>query len=318
VDRFLVPDPSKVSELRRSAEPFLEGELVDAPQRFLSFDEDSLLPIECSAQFRRGMRNGVILRRRLATTIAPEDPILLEHWMHPSGTAKGTILAVHGFTMGWPQFDAIVMMASEWFRRGLDVALLTLPYHGPRTPSTSRFSGDRFASPDVGELNAAANRGIYEILVAWRWLKSHQDAPVGILGLSLGGYLAATVAGMEPELDFVIPLVSPACLGDLAWRFYAATRTGRIPTATPLSHEELRTAFRVHSPLMYRLQVPVERALIIAGRGDRIVPPEHPAALWRHWGKPTIHWFSGSHLAPFGRRGIVGAVVRHLEKLEVL
>ena len=60
------------------------------------------------------------------------------------------------------------------------------------------------------------------------------------------------------------------------------------------------------------------RVLIIAGRGDRIVPPEHPSALWRHWQEPAIHWFSGSHLAPFGRRGIVEAVSAHLGRLGIL
>jgi hypothetical protein len=58
--------------------------------------------------------------------------------------------------------------------------------------------------------------------------------------------------------------------------------------------------------------------LIIAGRGDRIVPPEHPNALWRHWGEPNIFWFSGSHLAPFTRRRTVRAIVHHLEDLEIV
>ena len=64
--------------------------------------------------------------------------------------------------------------------------------------------------------------------------------------------------------------------------------------------------------------MPKRQVLIIAGRGDRIAPPEHPAALWQHWGQPDIHWFSGSHLAPFGRRGIVDAIVQHQESLDIL
>ena len=70
--------------------------------------------------------------------------------------------------------------------------------------------------------------------------------------------------------------------------------------------------------LAHALQVPRERVLIVAGRGDRIVPPEHPNALWRHWGEPNIFWFSGSHLAPFARPRIVRAIVHHLEDLEIL
>ena len=59
-------------------------------------------------------------------------------------------------------------------------------------------------------------------------------------------------------------------------------------------------------------------ALLVVGLGDRIVPPEHASALWRHWGEPAIHWFHGSHLARFGRAGIIDAVVRHLEGIGIL
>jgi hypothetical protein len=85
-----------------------------------------------------------------------------------------------------------------------------------------------------------------------------------------------------------------------------------------LTHEELRLSYRMHSPLTYEPCVSRERLLIVAGRGDRIVPAEHPLALWRHWGEPAIHWFHGSHLAPFGRSGIVSAVAGHLARIGVL
>jgi dipeptidyl aminopeptidase/acylaminoacyl peptidase len=198
------------------------------------------------------------------------------------------------------------------------VALLTLPFHGARTPPTARFSGEHFARPDVRTLNDAVRRALYEILLTARWLRDETPGPVGLLGLSLGGYLAATAATLDPELAFVIPIVPPVCFGDLAWRFAARTRAGAVSEHSPLTYDELRIAYRAHSPLTYDLRVPRERVLIIAGRGDRIVPREHPTALWRHWGEPAIHWFSGSHLAPFGRGGIVSAVGGHLSRLAVL
>ena len=41
-------------------------------------------------------------------------------------------------------------------------------------------------------------------------------------------------------------------------------------------------------------------------------------AVWEHWGRPAIHWFSGSHLAPFGRGRVVRAIAEHLERLQIL
>lgn len=61
-----------------------------------------------------------------------------------------------------------------------------------------------------------------------------------------------------------------------------------------------------------------ERLLILAAHGDRIVPAEHPRWLEAHWNRPRTVWFSGSHLAPFGRPTIRAAIRRLLGELDVL
>ena len=316
VNRFLLADPSQADRLRRSAAPYLDdADLLREPARFFALPDGAGLPRLASTRTLRPIRGGVVLSHRLDTDLAPDDPIRIEHWVHQGRPPRATVLAVHGFTMGWPRFDAIALFASEWFRAGLDVALLTLPFHGPRTPPHASFSGDSFARPDVGELNEAARRAVREILLAVRWLRAESQHPVGLLGLSLGGYLAATAAGLDPELAFVVTMVPPVCFGDLAWRFMPE-RQARAGAALPaLGYDELRRAFRIHSPLAHAPVVARERLLVIAGRGDRIVPPEHPSSLWRHWGEPAIHWFDGSHLAPFGRAGIAAAVRAHLARM---
>jgi hypothetical protein len=317
VDRMLMPGLAEVAALRRSAEPFLVADDGGDASSLLAARDAAEEPMHTRTRVRRTLRGGAVLSRTIHTALAPDDPILLEHWAHDPARPSAVVLGLHGFTMGFPRVDAPVLMAREWFARGLDVALLTLPFHGPRTPATARFSGDRFACADVGALNAAADRALCEIRLVLRWLRRETEVPVGVLGLSLGGYLAATLAGLEPNLDFVISIVPPACFGDLAWRFFAASRSARAAARAALTYEELRAAFRSHSPLRYPIRIPRERALIVAGRGDRIVPPAHPYALWRHWGEPSIHWFAGSHLAPFGRRGIVEAVAAHLESVGI-
>jgi hypothetical protein len=316
VNRVLLANGSQAEHLRRSAEPYLSESFLREHRHFLSFQGEVSLPRRQGTHFVRTLRGGAVLAHRIDTDLAPDDPMLIEHWVHEPSAARATVLALHGFTMGWPRIDAIALLAKEWFGFGLDVALLTLPFHGPRTPAHARFSGDSFARPDVGQLNASARRAIQEIILATRWLRSETNRPVGLLGLSLGAYLAATVAGLEPDLAFVVAVVPPVCFGDLAWRFLPA---GRAEHPTPaLSYDELRLAFRVHSPLAYAPIIGRDRLLVVAGRGDRIVPPEHPSSLWRHWGEPAIHWFQGSHLAPFGRGGIVAAMRAHLAQIGIV
>jgi acetyl esterase/lipase len=169
----------------------------------------------------------------------------------------------------------------------------------------------------VGRLGEAVRRAVHEIRAVTLWLQATGGAPVGLLGLSLGGYLAALAAGLWDDFAFVVPMVPPVCIGDLAWQFFRRSR--RQDAAQPaFAHGELRRHYRVHSPLAHPLRTPRERTFIVAGRGDRIVPPEHPHALWCHWGHPGIHWYSGGHLTPFGRSEIAASVLRHLASLDLV
>lgn len=325
VDAVVTPPPAARPALRAAAAPFIDGPLARAPRRYFAFVERPPDRPEPQTRYRREGGGCLVVGRRFAGRYrpfgdAPADPaadaILVEHWMHTRAPARATVLALHGFAMGQPRLDAWALLAAAWFERGLDVALLTLPYHGARSGRGARFSGQRFADPNPARLHDAVRRAIYDIHAVRGWLRRATGRPVGLLGLSLGGYLSALTAALVDDLDFVMPMVPPVCLGDLAWRFFA--RGAQAADASAYTHAELRATYRLHSPLSYPLRTPRERVLIIAGRGDRIVPPEHPYALWRHWDEPAMHWFSGSHLAPFGRAGIVAAGVAHLERLGIL
>jgi dienelactone hydrolase len=328
IDAALMPGADELPALRAAAAPYVSGQLWETPRRFFAFLDTPADEVASETRYRRRLRGGIVIGRRFAAHYRPHegvavpdrrsDPILVEHWMHEDRPPHGTVLALHGFNMGQPRIDAFALFASHWFRRGLDVALLTLPYHGARTPVDARFSGERFAAADPVVLNEAVRRAVYDVYVVQAWLRDQTALPVGLLGLSLGGYITALVAGLCDDLDFAIPMVPPVCLGDLAWRFFERSRRRTRGSAPAYSRDELRAMFRVHSPLAFPLRLPRERVLVIAGRGDRIVPPEHPNALWRHWGEPRIHWFSGSHLAPFGRDRIVNAVADHLARLAIL
>jgi dienelactone hydrolase len=325
VDALLMPRPEQLPEMHASAAPFLGGELWDEPRRFFAFVDAPLTPVYVRGQQRRRLDGGAVVAREIFTAYrpypgleafveapAPDDRIFLDHWTHEAAVPRGTVVALHGFTMGYPRLDAAALFAAACFRAGYDVALLTLPAHGARTPRGARFSGERFAVPHVARLNDAVRQAVYEIHLTVGWLRQLTGKPVGLMGLSLGGYLSALMAGLTADLDFVIPIVPPVCMGDLAWRFFAQSRHHPHGEAA-FSRAELRAAYRVHSPLTYARRIDKSRLFILAGRGDQIVPPDHPHTLWRHWDEPDIHWFSGSHLAPFRRSQLMAAILDHVE-----
>jgi hypothetical protein len=52
---------------------------------------------------------------------------------------------------------------------------------------------------------------------------------------------------------------------------------------------------RVVSPLALEPRVPRARRFLFAGIADALAPPAHALALWRHWGRPRLAWYPGSH-----------------------
>jgi predicted alpha/beta hydrolase family esterase len=73
--------------------------------------------------------------------------------------------------------------------------------------------------------------------------------------------------------------------------------------------------FAVHMPTARAPKVPHAARMIVAGRGDRITPPDQAERLWNHWERCAIHWFPGGHLAQVGRADALRAVRRHLDQL---
>lgn len=336
VEKRVLPRAVDLEVLRQSIDTMLGSSLAVRPQEFFRFVRALEAPGDTAAGdlqsvTRRRIKGGHAWRRRLAShyrphrqvasaALSPAEPgaIQFEHWVHEPGTAQGSVIVLHGFAMGWPVIDAVAMSVGAWFERGFNVVLLTLPDHGPRRPAGSAFSGQNFTVPHAVFLAAAVRQAIYEIFALKRWLRSQGDQPVGLVGMSLGGYLASLCAGLSDDFDFLIPLVPPACMGDLAWRVYRATAHHRAGLDATLTEANLRAAFYIHSPLAHPRKIARERILIAAGAGDRIVPPEHPCALWEHWERPSIHWLRGSHIAPVASKPLMRVIARHLRQLDLL
>jgi hypothetical protein len=124
------------------------------------------------------------------------------------------------------------------------------------------------------------------------------DAPpaVAVYGVSLGAYTTALLSALEPELDAVVAGIPASCFVGLARRHVPPALAGFVERAGfPLGRiEEL---VRVVSPLAMEPRVPHERRFIYAATADRLAPPEQAWDLWRHWGRPHVTWYHGSHVS---------------------
>ncbi len=247
-----------------------------------------------------------------------------ERWLaHPrNGTAHVYVLehpeprpwlvAVHGFAMGTPLTNFAgfpVRMLHE--ELGLNLAFPVLPLHGPR--GSGRMSGGEVLSPDYMRMVKLFSQGVWDVRRTLSWLRARSDQPIGLYGISLGGYVSSLVAAFEPELACVIAGVPCVDFPSLASdnQPWVMRRYG---DEFEVDWQRVRAVSHVVSPLVFAPLVPRERRFIYAGIADRVVKPYQARALWRHWEQPEIHWFSGGHVLGIWNPSIPEFLTEALEK----
>lgn len=216
--------------------------------------------------------------------------VILRH----TGAPRPWLVCLHGYLMGHTGFGLWIFDAIRQHRElGLNVALPVLPFHGPSR--VGRFSGEGFLGGDVLDTVHAEAQTIWNLRRLLGWLRAAQRAPkIGVHGVSLGGYNAALLAGIDADLACVIAGIPPVDLVRLVWR-HASPRTLRLLERSGIVRDEVTELHRVVSPLSLPPKTPFLGRAIYAGIGDRLVPAEHPRDLWEHWGRPRIVWTQSGH-----------------------
>jgi hypothetical protein len=219
---------------------------------------------------------------------------------------------IHGYGMGRPGLDARALGVPWMFRElGLDIAMVTLPLHGAR--ASGRRSGAGFLDGHPLATNAAFGQAIWDLRRIAGWLRTEGAPALGVYGMSLGGYSAALFASLERGLACAVPHVPAVSLPGVLGASRSPDET-RAREAAGIDDTLLSAAWASHEPLRHQPLVTPEGRLILAGVSDRICTPDQAEALWTHWEKPSIHWFEGSHLAPFGRRSARERMAVHLRE----
>jgi hypothetical protein len=233
---------------------------------------------------------------------------VLEH----AGGPRPWLVCVHGFGMGTPLLNLSGFPVRLLYDRlGLNLLFPCLPLHGSR--SATRFSGSEVLAPDYLRLVNLFAQGAWDLRRLVSWIRARGGERVGLYGISLGGYVCALAAGLEDGLACVvagIPLVDfpLAARDNLPWILRG--QGGGLAFDWRL----VREITRVVSPLALAPRVPREGRFIYAGNADRIVKPEHPRALWRHWRGPEIHWFTGGHVLGAWNRSVLPFLERSLRR----
>ena len=212
---------------------------------------------------------------------------------HPT-QARPWLICVPGYEMGFPRFDFAGFQVWKLIEDlGLNVAIPVLPFHGPRR--ISFFSGTGFLAGNFLDTIHAEAQAMWDIRRLHGWIRRQYDGPVGVYGLSLGGYNASLFSCLVDDLACVVAGIPATDFTRLTWRHAPAIEL-RYAERHGMLHDEIAEVLRVVSPLAMPSQVAKEHRHIFAGIADRLVPPDQPRDLWRHWDRPQIAWYMGGHL----------------------
>jgi pimeloyl-ACP methyl ester carboxylesterase len=236
------------------------------------------------------------------------------HWRHDDGP-RPTIIVVHGFT-GSPYWFNSGFFSLPWvYGNGCDVVLAILPFHGRRNDRGAPYSGSGLFSDGVATFTEAMFQSVCDLRVIIDYLESTGVANIGITGLSLGGYVTALMAAVEPRLHFAIPNSAVVEMPSLIDSWFPAGQLVKAGLRMgSIDRDVHEAAMRIHSPLSYPAALPKHRLFIVGGLADRLAPPEQSARLWEHWGRPRIHWFPGSHIIHLRRASYLREIGRFLRE----
>lgn len=223
---------------------------------------------------------------------------ILEH----EGPPRPWLVGVHGFAMGTPLISFMgfpLRMLHETL--GLNVALPVMPLHASR--SSARFSGGEVLDANYVQMVHLFTQGTWDTRRMLSWIRARGGERIGLYGISLGGYISSLVSALDDRLEAVvvsIPMVDfpTAAQDNMPWIMR------RYDDEFAMDWEVIRAISHVVSPLTFVPKAPEDRRFIFAGIADRVVRPDQPRALWRHWGEPEIEWFSGGHVLGIFERSL--------------
>ena len=216
------------------------------------------------------------------------------------------LVCIHGLGMGRPALDMHLLDARHYFEDlGLNVLMPILPFHGPRR--LGKIGGHGYVIGDVLNTLHAQTQSMWDIRRFLNWIRADGAESLGVLGMSLGGYTSALLAGLEENLDCVVAAIPAVALNELG-DYHASPRATRRANAAGLTVDRLERVLRPISPLAVTPVIPKERRFIYGGLLDRFVPPEQVLKLWHHWDEPQIAWYPGAHLT-FSRHPEIGRFV---------
>jgi pimeloyl-ACP methyl ester carboxylesterase len=240
-------------------------------------DPELLRPIEETARLTFGAKGEFQFTSTLPSGVARNDTVHGRLFLAgESWAAKPMVILVHGWNAELHYLYVLPFVARALNRRGLNAALLELPFHLHRRP-TERNGMRDFISDDLPGMLMATRQALSDIHALARWAKAQGCPSVGVWGFSLGAWLTGLYV-CQSDLAAAAVLTTPvsnlACaVRDLA--FCHPIRSGLNGSELDLSALNLT---------QQRPRINPAAIQVVESSYDLFVPKESYRELAAAWG----------------------------------
>lgn len=186
-------------------------------------------------------------------------------------------------------------MARHLAQNGIGGMFVQMAYYGPRRPVKSR---ERLLSYDVDHTIEAVHQTVLDLRRATAFLESRPEVDpdrIGIMGTSLGSFVAALTAEMEPKIGKVCVLLGGGGFVDAYWD---DPRVKPFRVGYELTGGSKKTVEKWLAPIdpITCADCLRDRKLLIVGaKNDEIVPAKMAESLWNATGRQQIIWLDSGH-----------------------
>jgi dienelactone hydrolase len=243
------------------------------------------------------------------TSKTPENNTVYAEYYRPRGEGKFPAIIVLDITAGDQSLSRTI--STLLAQNGIACLFVQMAYYGPRRPAGSSL---RLLSPNYQQTMDAIRQTVLDIRRATAWLESRKEVDakrLGILGTSLGSFIGALSAEMEPKLSRVAVLLGGGGLVDAYYDDPRALPLRKLWEALGGGKEKLKKMIAPADPITCAANLKNRKVLIIAGKRDEIVPPKASEALWEATGKQQIVWYDCTH---YGAALFLPSALRHVTR----
>jgi dienelactone hydrolase len=223
----------------------------------------------------------------------PENNIVHAEYYRPAGDGPFPATIVLDITGGDQSLSRLI--STHLAQKKIAALFVQMAYYGPRRPPNSQL---RLMSPNIKHTMDAVRQTVLDLRRASAWMESRPEIDpkrLGILGTSLGSFMAALTAEMEPRLDRVVVLLGGAGLVDAYYTHPQGAPLRKVWEALGGNKQKLIDLIAPIDPITCAENLKQRKLLIIAGSKDEIVPPSATIALWKASGQQKIVWYECTH-----------------------